>query len=184
MQLGLFLFTFNALYYFVDMKVFKILLILLLVGTGLAKAQFTKAELQVNGLNCALCAKTTERSLRALPFISDVKPDLIHNIYVITFKTDKAVNFDQISNIVHDENFFISSLKATFNFDNIKVVDNYFSFMGAVFRVMNVDKPLNGEVSFILVDKGLAPKSVTKKYMSQAGTDDPAKTGRIYHVAI
>jgi hypothetical protein len=166
------------------MKILKIVLFLLVSVTGIAKAQFTRAELQVSGLNCALCAKTTESSLRALPFILDVKPDLMHNIYVITFKNDKPVNFDQISSIVHDENFFISSLKATFNFDNVKVTNNYFSFQGTNFRLMNADKPLNGDVPLILVDKGLAPRSVTKKYMGRVNTDDPAKTGRVYHVVI
>jgi len=166
------------------MKTLKILIILLALSTGIANAQFTKAELQVSGLNCALCSKTTESLLKALPFIQDVKPDLMHNIYVITFKNDKPVNFDQISNIVHEENFFISFLKATFNFDNVKVTNNYFSFQGTTFKVMNADKPLNGEVAFTLVDKGFAPRSVTKKYIGSANSDDPAKTGRVYHVAI
>jgi len=166
------------------MKTLKTLIILLIFAGGVANAQFTKAELQVSGLNCALCAKTTENSLRALPFVLDVKPDLMHNIYVITFKSGKPVNFDQISSIVHEQNFFISFLKATFNFDSVKLTDNYFSFKGANFRVMNADKPLSGEVVFSLVDKGFAPRSVTKKYSAAATNDDPAKTGRIYHVAI
>jgi copper chaperone CopZ len=166
------------------MRVLKIVLVLLTCVVEIANAQFTKAELQVSGLNCGLCAKATENSLKALPFISDVKPDLMHNVYVITFKNDKPVNFDEISKIVHDQAFFISYLKATFNFDNVKITNNYFSAQGVTFRVMNVDKPLNGDVSLTLVDKGLAPRSVTKKYMGQANNDDPAKTGRIYHVAI
>lgn len=166
------------------MKRLKLVMILLVLAMGTVNAQFTKAELQVSGLNCALCAKTTENSLRALPFIQDVKPDLMHNIYVITFKSDKPVNFDQISKIVHEENFFISLLKATFNFDNVKVTNNYFSCQGATFRLMNADKPLNGLVTFTLVDKGFAPRSVSKKYSGAANNDDPAKSGRIYHVAV
>ena len=65
---------------------FVFLTLLLTCLIGIARAQFTQARLQVAGLNCALCAKTTERELRALPFISDVKPDLMHNIYVIILK--------------------------------------------------------------------------------------------------
>ncbi|MDR3695519.1 heavy-metal-associated domain-containing protein [Mucilaginibacter sp.] len=166
------------------MKRLKIVIILLVLAIGAANAQFTKAELQVSGLNCALCAKTTENSLRSLPFILDVKPDLMHNIYVITFKSDKPVNFDQIGNIVHEENFFISFLKATFNFGDVKVTNNYFSAQGANFRVMNADKPLSGEVAFTLVDKGFAPRSVTKKYSGLTANDNPVKIGRVYHVAI
>jgi copper chaperone CopZ len=166
------------------MKALKILILLLVSAPGIANAQFTKAELQVTGLNCALCAKTTENALRALPFISDVKPDLMHNIYAITFKNNTPVNFDQISSIVHEENFFISFLKATFNFENVKVIDSYFSAQGASFRVMHADKPLSGEVAITLVDKGFAPRYITKKYLVPAGNDIPAKTGRLYHVVI
>ena len=158
--------------------------ILLVFTASIAKAQFTNAELQISGLNCALCAKTTERSLKSLRFVNDVKPDLIHNIYIITFKSDQPVNFDQIGNIVREENFFIGSLKATFDFDNVKVANNYFSYGGDTFEIMNgADKPLSGRVAITIVDKGFAPRSVSKKYLSQV-TEAPAKSGRVYHVAI
>jgi copper chaperone CopZ len=167
------------------MKTIKIFTFLLIFTAGIAKAQFSRAELQVSGLNCALCAKTTEKSLKSLPFISDVKPDLIHNIYIITFKNGQPVNFDQISKQVHDEGFFVNSLKATFNFDNVKVADNYFNFGGDTFEVMNIAaKPLNGVVAITIVDKGFAPRSVSKKYLSQLADTGPVKSGRVYHVII
>jgi copper chaperone CopZ len=167
------------------MKSLKIFILLLVLTTGIAKAQFTKAELQVSGLTCALCAKATEKSLKTLPFISDIKPDLMRNIFVITFKTDALVNFDQISKKVQDAGFFVNSLKATFNFNNVKVAGNSFSYGADTYQVMNVgDKVLNGEVAVTVVDKGFAPKSVSKKYLSQLADAVPAKTGRVYHVAI
>ena len=166
------------------MKTLKIFLILLLLTTAIAKAQFTKAELQVSGLTCALCAKATEKSLKTLPFIGDIKTDLLHNIYILTFKSGTPVNFDQISKSVHDAGFFVNSLKATFNFDNVKVADNYFSYGGDTYQVMNpADKPLNGPVAVTIVDKGFAPKSVSKKYLGQVA-DAANKSGRLYHVAI
>jgi copper chaperone CopZ len=167
------------------MRTLKIFMILLVLTTGIANAQFTKAELQVSGLTCALCAKATEKSLRTLPFIGDIKPDLMRNIFIITFKAGIPVNFDQISKSVHDAGFFVNSLKATFNFDNVKVADNYFNYGGDTFQVMNgADKPLNGEVAVTIVDKGFAPKSVSKKYLGQVASTEPAKAGRLYHVAI
>jgi copper chaperone CopZ len=167
------------------MKTLKVFLFLLTLTVGIAKAQFTRAELQVSGLNCALCAKTTEKSLRALPFIADVKPDLMRNIYVLTLKNDKPVNFDKIAAIVHEENFFISSLKATFNFDNVKVVNNFFGYGGNTFELMNgAGKILNGPVELTLVDNGFAPRSVSKKYLSRLSADTAGNPGRIYHLAI
>ena len=169
----------------ISMKALKIFMALLMLTTGIAKAQFTKAELQVSGLTCALCAKATEKSLRTLPFIGDIKPDLIRNIFVITFKNDQAVNFDEISKKVQDAGFFVNSLKATFNFDKVKVANNYFSYGGDTFRVMNgADKPISGQVPVTIVDKGFAPKSLSKKYISQVADAAPVKPGRIYHVAI
>jgi copper chaperone CopZ len=98
------------------MRSIKILLCLIAISTGIAKAQFTRAELQVSGLNCSLCSKTTIKSLSGLAFVSEVKTDLMHNIYILIFKNETPVNFEQISKIVHDEGFFVSSLKATFDF--------------------------------------------------------------------
>jgi copper chaperone CopZ len=166
------------------MKTLKIFLILLVLAPGIVKAQFTKAELQVSGLTCALCAKATEKSLRTLPFITDIKPDLMRNIFVLTFKSGETVNFDQINKKVKDAGFFVNSFKATFNFDNVKVADNRFSYGGDTYQVVNnTDKPLNGPVAVTIVDKGFAPKSVSKKYLSQVA-DVPVKSGRLYHVAI
>jgi copper chaperone CopZ len=171
--------------FMISMKTLKIFLILLVLTTGIAKAQFTKAELQVSGLTCALCAKATEKSLRTLPFVGDIKPDLMRNIFVITFKNDQAVNFDQICKKVQDAGFFVNSLKATFNFDNTKVANNSFSYTGDTFQVVNgADKTLNGQVAVTIVDKGFAPRSVSKKYLSQVSNEPAVKSGRLYHIAI
>ncbi len=166
------------------MKTLKIFVTLLVLTTGIAKAQFTKAELQVSGLTCALCAKATEKSLKTLPFVSEIKTDLMRNVFIIVFKNNTPVNFDQVSKCVHDAGFFINSLKATFNFDNVKLADNHFSYGGDTYQVMNgAEKSLNGETAVTIVDKGFAPKSVSKKYIGQIA-DVPSAAGRVYHVTI
>jgi copper chaperone CopZ len=167
------------------MKTLKISILLLVFTAGIAKAQFTKAELQVSGLTCALCAKATEKSLRTLPFITDIKPDLIRNVFVITFKGDEPVNFDQISKKVQEAGFFVNSLKATFDFDKVKVANNSFSYGGDTFQVVSGgEKQLSGPVPVTIVDKGFAPKSVSKKYLGQVNAEAPSNSGRVYHVAI
>ncbi len=167
------------------MKTLKIFLLLLILSTGLAHAQFSKAELQVSGLTCALCSKATEKSLRTLPFISDIKTDLLHNIFILTFKNGEAINFDLISKKVQDAGFFVNSLKTTFNFDGVKLSSNTFSYGADTFRLMNAaDKPLAGEVAITLIDKGFAPKSVSKKYLGQTTDAAPANGSRIYHAVI
>src|ERR1700759_187525 len=101
-----------------------ILALLIICTAKLAQAQITGARMQLIGLNCALCAKTTERALRQLPFVGDVKPDLSHNVYVISFKPGLTVDFDQINRIVRDENFFITYFKATVDLDQVKLDNN------------------------------------------------------------
>ena len=165
------------------MKTLKIFLALLAITTSAAKAQFIKAELQVNGLTCSLCSKATEKSLRTLGFVNDIKVDLNRNIFLISFKKDVPVNLDQISKKVQNAGFFVNSLKATFNFDNTKVVNNYFSYTGDTYQLVNAgNKDLNGPVALTVVEKGFAPTSVYKKYSNSA--DTAPKSGRVYKVAI
>jgi copper chaperone CopZ len=167
------------------MKTLKIVVLLLALSTSFASAQFTKADLQVSGLTCSLCSKATEQSLKTLPFIGEIKTDLLHNIFVITFKNGQPVNFDEISKKVQDAGFFVNSLKATFNFDNTKLTDNSFGYGGDIFQVVSgTDKPLNGQVAVTIVDKGFAPKSLSKKYLGQFSSATNSKTGRVYHVII
>ncbi len=164
------------------MKTLKIFIILL-VSTISAKAQFTKAELQVSGLTCSMCSKATEKSLRTLEFISDIKVDLNRNIFLITFKKDAPGNLDQISKKVQNAGFFVNSLKATFNFDGVKVSDKTFSYAGDNYRLVNGgDKTLSGPIMITVVDKGFAPAAVYKKYSSTSA--DKAESGRTYHIAI
>jgi len=165
------------------MKTLKIFIVLLITIISAAKAQFTKAELQVSGLTCSMCSKATEKSLRTLNFIGDIKADLNRNVFVITFKKDIPVNLDQISKKVQGAGFFVNNLKATFNFDNVKISDNAFSYGGDTYRLVNgIDKLLNGPVAVTLVDKGFAPAAVYKKYRTTAA--DKPETGRVYHIAI
>jgi len=165
------------------MKTLKIFIILLVTTTSAVKAQFTKAELQVSGLTCSMCSKATEKSLRTLDFIGDIKADLNRNVFVITFKKDMPVNLDQISKKVQGAGFFVNNLTATFNFDNVRVSNNTFSYAGDTYRFLSGgDKPLSGPVMITFVDKGFAPAAVYKKYNSQLSGKTEA--GRTYHIVI
>lgn len=165
------------------MKILKIFSVVFLLSITAAKAQFTKAELQVSGLTCSLCAKTTEKSLKALPFVSEIKPDLIRNVYTITFKNDVPVDFELISKKVKSSGFFVNYLKTTYNFANTKLADNAFTYGGDTYKVLNADKELNGEVLMTIVDKGFAPNSVSKKYLGKVAEPAPV-SGKVFHLAI
>lgn len=165
------------------MKFLKIIILLFICGLSTARAQFTKAELQVSGLTCSMCSKATEKALRTLSFISDVKPDLNRNLFVISFKASSPVSLEQISKKVENAGFSVNSLKATFNFAGVKLNSNSFNYSGDTYMVVNgASKPLNGLIAVTVVDKGFAPASVYKKYAGQ--NPDGPKTGKLYRVAI
>jgi len=167
------------------MKFLKIFFASLLCTITIAKAQFTTAELQVSGLTCALCSKATEKSLKTLPFIGDIKPDLVHNVFVITFKNGQPVSFDLISKKVQDAGFFVNSLKATFNFSKVDIKDNRFIYGTDNFEIINgAGKPLSGALALTLIDKGFGSKALTKKYLAQAPTGATGAHGRVYHVVL
>lgn len=165
------------------MRFLKIIILSLILGAGTAQAQFTKAEVQVSGLTCSMCSKATEKALRTLDFVGDIKTDLNRNLFVLTFKNSAPVNLDQISKKVQNAGFSVNNLKATFNFNNVKLNSNSFSYQGDTYMVVNgPNKPLTGLVAITVVDKGFAPLSVYKKYAGQ--NPDSAKPGKLYRVVI
>lgn len=172
------------------MKSFKILLAVLAISISSVKAQFVKADLQVSGLTCSMCSKATEKSLRTLTFISDIKPDLNRNLFVITFKKDASVNLDAISKKVQDAGFTVNKLTVSFNFDNLKINNDYhFNYAGNMYHFLNVkDETLNGITPITIIDKGFVPASTYKKYAAQT-TFACYKSGvmgnqKVYHVTI
>ncbi len=165
------------------MKTLKIFIIFLITAISAANAQFTKAELQVSGLTCSMCSKATEKSLRTLNFIGDIKADLNRNVFIISFKKDMPISFEQISKKVENAGFFVNNLKVGLNTDNIKINNNSFIYAGDTYRIVNPkEKPLSGLIMFTLVDKGFAPAAVYKKY--NTSPTDKSTTGRVYHITI
>ena len=155
-----------------------------------ANAQFIKADVQVSGLTCSMCQLATEKALKTLDFVSDIKPDLNKNIYVVTFKKDKNVNLDQIRNKVKGAGFSISKLVATVNFDDVKVSNNFqYKYLGNTFHFVNVPaRNLTGSTRITLLDKGFIPDNTFKKNVAEIKAPG-YKTGliagsRVYHVTI
>jgi copper chaperone CopZ len=151
------------------MKTIKIFIALLVISISAAKAQFVKADLQVSGLTCSMCSKATEKSLRTLPFISDIKPDLNRNLFTITFKPNSPVSLEQMSKKVQGAGFSINQLTATLDFDKLKLSNNSFNHAGDTFQLLNAsNKNLDGLVPVTVANKGFAPAAVVKKYSTTA----------------
>lgn len=178
------------------MKTTKIILsfLMLFAINKVSAQQVTTVEMQVTGLTCSMCSQATEKSLRTLDYVSNVTPDLNKNLFVITFKKDKAVNFDQLNKKVKEAGFSVGKLDATVNFNQVKIDDEGQAIVGSnVYRFTNAkSKVLNGPVKVSVIDKSFISnaafkqKSATVKfdsYASGTGIINGKKT-RIYHLSI
>ena len=188
----------NALliFKFQIMKTIKIIFsFLMLFAINKVSAQeVTNVAMQVTGLTCSMCSQATETSLRSLNYVGNVTPDLNKNMFVLTFKDNKKVNFDQLNKKVKDAGFSIGKLEATINFNQVKVDENGQAVVGAnVYRFDNVkNKVLNGPVKVNVIDKTFISNAVYKQKSASIKFDSyPTGTGiingkktRIYHLSI
>lgn len=167
---------------------------MLFVINKVSAQQITSVEMQVTGLTCSMCSQATEKSLRTLDYVSDVTPDLNKNLFVIKFKKDKTVNFDQLNKKVKDAGFSVGKLEATINFNQTKIDNNGQAVVGnTIYRFANAtDKVLNGPVKVNVIDKGFVSNAVFKQ-KSATVTFDSYATGsatvngkkiRVYHLSI
>jgi copper chaperone CopZ len=162
------------------MKTIKVFIALLAISVGVAKAQFVKAELQVSGLTCSMCSKATEKSLRTLSFISDIKPDLNRNLFTITFKPNAPVNLEQMNKKVQSAGFSINQLKATLDFSKVKLNNNSFNYAGDTYMLVNsANKNLDGLVPVTVVNKGFAPAATVKKYSTEVTAGGSGKSYKL-----
>lgn len=168
-------------------------LLLFTVNKALAQ-QVSNVEMQVVGLTCSMCSQATEKSIRTLDFVSNVTPDLNRNVFVVTFKKDKPVNFDLLNKKVKDAGFAVGKLDATINFNQLAIDANGQAIAnGNVYRFDNAkSKVLNGPVKVSLIDKSFLTNSAYKQKAATVKFDSYAtgmglvngKKTRIYHLSI
>lgn len=177
------------------MKFIKILSFLLVFGIAKISAQeITGAQIQVSGLTCSMCTQATEKSLRTLDFIGEIKTDLNKNQFDVTFQKGKKVNLDLVRTKVEDAGFSVGGLTANFIF-NGAVVDAQGQSItdGNVYRFTNVKgKTLSGPVKATIIDKNFLSPSAFKKKVNQVKSDAyltgsanvNGKKTRVYHLSI
>jgi len=169
-------------------------ILILFVFNKVSAQQINTVEMQVTGLTCSMCSQATEKSLRTLDYVSNVTPDLNKNLFVLTFKKDKAVNFDQLNKKVKDAGFSIGKLEATINFTQTKIDDDGQAIIGnTIYRFTNAkNKVLNGPIKVNVIDKNFISNAAFKQKLSTVKFDSYAsgtgivngKKTRIYHLSI
>lgn len=163
-------------------------------------AQITKATLQASGLTCSMCSNAINKSLKSIDFVEKVEANIKNSSFYITFKPGSKVDIDKLKEKVEDAGFFVASLSATVNFNNVKLAnDSHVEIDGSTFHFLNIkDQTLDGDKTITVLDKGYVTAK-TFKQNSKYTTMECYKTGkastccskagtpegtRIYHVTI
>lgn len=174
------------------MKNFLLTGMLLFFTLFTASAQFVKAELEVSGLTCSMCSLSTQKALKTLDFIGEIKPDLNKNVFYIQFKPGKVVNLDAMKAKVVAAGFTVSRLTAIFNFSQLPVKDkSVFQYEGNSYQFIGAPEiTLEGSTRFTVMDKDFLPGKAFKKF--NAGSTSftlqpvimPSGTGRVFHISL
>jgi len=169
-----------------------ILIAILMISVFKADAQFTKAELVVNGLTCSMCSFATQKQLQTIDFIDSIGTDLNHTTFILYFKKNADISSALIKKKVEDAGFSVGSLVYTASFDNVKVENNYhYSHKSTLYHFMNVkSQTLNGLVKVKIIDKGFISDKDYKRYKKMAAKYPCYETGqmpdadKVYHLTI
>ena len=104
------------------MKKQFILILFLLFSSVFSFSQSFSSLITVNGLTCAMCSFSTQKSLEKLDFIKEIIPDLESTSFKLVFDDSKFIDFDMIKEKVEDAGFFVGNIKV--NFDKNLSPDN------------------------------------------------------------
>ena len=104
------------------MKKQFILILFLLFSSLFSFSQSFSSLITVNGLTCAMCSFSTQKSLEKLDFIKEITADLESTSFKLVFDDSKFIDFDMIKEKVEDAGFFVGNIKV--NFDKNLSPDN------------------------------------------------------------
>jgi copper chaperone CopZ len=150
------------------MKAFRILFMLLMLYSMSVSAQFLSVKMNVVGLTCSACSFGTERSIRQLGFVQDVKMDLNSNIAEVIFKTGSAVSIEQLVQKVYDAGFSVGKVIARYQFTTETLNGNTWQNGADTYTLLNTaPADLKGEKELTFVAPRYMSKNDYKPYKPQ-----------------
>ncbi len=160
------LFTFDKLF---SMKLKFLFLFIFFSFSNLSfiLAQFSWAQVGVNGLTCSACSRSVEMSIRKLSFVDSVIMNLEHTDGKIIFKKGSKVEIDKIAKAFTDAGFSVRSLYTGITIENISVAnDCCWNFENNTYHFIKVteSKEFKGTVSLKFIGDKYMPKSEYKEW--------------------
>jgi len=129
------------------------------------QAQFTQAEVSVNGLTCSQCSRSVEMALKRLDFISKVEMDLQQPTAHIVFKKNKAIDFEKLAVAVRDAGFNVRAIKASYKQEKA-MEDVCFTSGRQLYYSVNSKSAKQGDLKLLLLGKGMISDTELKKYQA------------------
>jgi len=142
-----------------------LLLFLSTILTLSLNAQVKKVTIQASGLTCSMCSNSINKSLKSIPYVDKVTPNIKSSSFEISFKPNAVVNFDQLKKKVEDAGFFVAKFTALVNFEKQKVGnDDHINVQNINYHFLNVkEQEIAGDQTVQLLDKGYVPAKDFKK---------------------
>ena len=140
------------------MRVLAVAVLFLFCSQG--RAEFTWAEIEVEGLTCSMCARSVELKVRELSFVEDVKMDLVATTMRIGFKKGSNVDVRSLAEAVDESGFSVGYVNAAFVFDGLEVSDGHCVLYQdtAYSFVRTGDRTLDGETLLKFIGEPFLPE--------------------------
>ncbi len=139
--------------------------LLLFLSINVLQAQFTQADIAVNGLTCSQCSRSVEMSLKRLDFVAAVEMNLQQPTAHIIFKKDKKIDFSKLASAVKDAGFAVRSIQADYQkkeaVKELCFVDNR-----QLYFPVNNDISTQKNIKILLLGKGMISDGELKKQQS------------------
>lgn len=155
------------------MKQFFFSLIFLFLTCNGLHAQFTTADIAVNGLTCSQCSRSVEMSLKRLDFIEEVEMNLQEPTAHIIFKKNKKVDFAKMATAVKDAGFAVRHIKSTYNIE-IPSSDACFVYNKQLYYPVSQAKLTQQKLQILLLGKGMISDGELKKMDQKNWVEKPS----------
>lgn len=157
------------------------------------------ATLQISGLTCSMCQKSTYKALMKLPFVASISTDLEKAEFVLQFKQGQAVDPDLIAKEVESAGFAVAGLSILVQMPKLSIEqDQHLKIGQRWYHFVNAEgKQIEGKVNLQFIDKQFVAQEQFQQFAVKTAhgcyktgkmascchsADQPS--GRIYHVTL
>lgn len=181
------------------MKKFLLSFALTLAMLSSQAQTMTSATLQISGLTCSMCQKSTYKALMKLPFVKSIETDLAKAEFVLKFKPGQTVDPDLIAKEVESAGFAVAGLSMEVSMPKLSLEQDHHLKIGQRwYHFVNAEgKTVEGNVNLQFIDKQFVENEKFQQYkgktahgcyqtgkMASCCKSDDQPSGRIYHVTL